>query len=72
MVQFEITPKAFANLSPGFEEREPWGPVHQRLSNPERVSRLANPSGFEVPLFFHPRVVNPGLKLANAFGVISN
>jgi len=23
-VQFEITPKALANFSPGFEEREPW------------------------------------------------
>ena len=24
MSQFEITPKALANVSPGFEEREPW------------------------------------------------
>ena len=27
-MQLEITPKAFANVSPGFEEREPW--VHSQ------------------------------------------
>jgi hypothetical protein len=32
LARFENTPKAFANFSPGFEEREPWGPAHQRLS----------------------------------------
>jgi len=39
-----ITPKAFANLSPGFERlREPWGTNSKSRPNPERVKQLANP-----------------------------
>ena len=37
LVQFENTPKAFANFSPGFEEREPWGPHIRGVLNPDRV-----------------------------------
>jgi hypothetical protein len=54
--------------------REPWG-KSKSPSNPERVRQLANP--FRVRMTFYvmaPRVLassNPGLKLANAFGVIS-
>jgi len=38
-----LTPKAFANLSPGLErERQPW--VNQEIAiNPERVPLKANP-----------------------------
>jgi len=37
------TPKAFANLSPGFELARTLGINNQRRNNPERVRRLANP-----------------------------
>jgi len=75
VMQFELTPKALANFSPGFEEREPWEPSHQRGSNPERVRQPRNPFRVERFVWFDTRVVassNPGLKLANAFGVNSN
>jgi hypothetical protein len=36
-VQFDNTPKALANFSPGFEEREPWDEQIKRRSNPETV-----------------------------------
>ena len=40
----QITPKAFANFSPGFEHlREPWGINLKIATNPERVRQLANP-----------------------------
>jgi len=29
VTQFELTPKALANFSPGFEEREPWVKSHR-------------------------------------------
>ena len=63
---------AFVNLNPGFEAREPWA-NHKRRSNPERVRQSRNP--FRVGRVFQlitqgSRASNPGLKLANAFGVI--
>ena len=69
------TPKAFANLSPGFERSENPGVCERKIKlNPERVRRLANP--FRVGMYFRfelPRLSlrsNLGLKLANAFGVM--
>jgi len=75
LASIESTPEAFANVSPGFEEREPWGQIPRDGPNPERVRRLANP--FRVKTLFDvmvPKVLassNLGLKLANAFGVDS-
>jgi hypothetical protein len=44
VVQFDNTPKAFANFSPGLErQRQPWVTGNKQLLNPERVWRLANP-----------------------------
>jgi hypothetical protein len=37
------TPKAFANFSPGFEERELWVRKQKRKLNPVRVRQLPNP-----------------------------
>jgi len=68
-----LTPKAFANFSPGFERSENPGIVIKRKTNPERVRQLPNP--FRVQSYFFHRVPglslrsNPGLSLANAFGV---
>jgi len=44
----ELTPKAFANFSPGFEEREPWVNGPENVSNPERVRQLRNPFRVEM------------------------
>jgi hypothetical protein len=42
--QFEITPKAFANSSPGLErQRQPWDHKSKVDLNPERVPLEANP-----------------------------
>ena len=69
------TPKALANFSPGFEHRENPGNKfsnrHQTLKGLDGWQTL---SGLNDYLISDPRVVaersNPGLKLANAFGVI--
>ena len=52
-----LTPKAFANFSPGFEEREPWVDHIKWHSNPERVRQPANP--YRVNFYFNggPKVV---------------
>jgi len=64
------TPKAFANFSPGFELASTLGEPIDISCNPERVCLLANPFRVWASLSRIPRVVsNPGLKLANAFGV---
>jgi hypothetical protein len=76
LVQFENTPKAFANFSPGFEEREPWGYEIPKCDETLKGFVLkANPFRVGTLLCIASRVVassNPGLKLANAFGVSSN
>ncbi len=75
MVQFENTPKALANVSPRLERSDNPGVKPKEMVNPERVRRLANPYRVQFMLGYKPRVVassNPGLKLANAFGVFSN
>jgi hypothetical protein len=47
MMQFELTPEALANFSPGFEEREPWGTsTSNRRSNPEGFAKHRTLSGF--------------------------
>jgi hypothetical protein len=78
--QFEIlmkTPKAFANSSPGLErQRQPWEQIIIIQKTLKRVSHKANPfqGCFELRRMipgFSLRS-NPGLKLANAFGVISS
>jgi hypothetical protein len=69
------TPKALANFSPGFERSENPGKTmnKRKPNNPERVSHVRNP--FRVCRKFcyaYPGFSlrsNPGLKLANAFGV---
>jgi len=51
-VQFEITPKAFANFSPGLErQRQPWDPDN-KTNNPERV-RLEDKPFQGCSLSFH-------------------
>jgi len=74
-VQFENTPKAFANFSPGFERSENPGIRWTKfVLNPERVPLKTNP--FRVGCVFNkwsPGLSlrsNPGLGLANAFGVL--
>jgi len=74
LLHFEDTPKALANFSPGFERSETPGslmqPIFQTLKGFDSIQTL---TGFHA---FFIRVVpglslrsNPGLKLANAFGV---
>ena len=74
--RFEGTPKAFANFSPGFERRENSGGLTQKPI--ETLRGFANHltlSGLRMYLNLYPELSlrsNPGLKLAHAFGVISN
>ena len=50
----QLTPKAFANSSPGFERsREPWDTNSKTRRNPERFGRLANP--YRVQRIFYVR-----------------
>jgi hypothetical protein len=74
VVQFEKTPKALANFSPGFERSEnPGKPYKEKILNPERVRPEANPYRVQEKAgYLSPGLSlrsNPGLKLANAFGV---
>jgi hypothetical protein len=69
------TPKALANLSPRLERSDNLGLTTLTVSlNPARVRLLANAfSVLFLFLFASPGLSlrsNPGLKLANAFGVI--
>jgi len=41
--QFELTPKALANFSPGLERSDNPGAVSLARGNPERVCELPNP-----------------------------
>ena len=68
-----ITPKALANWSPGL--LPPWTPILNKQLNSERVRQLvhetfANTFGVTSLDFIRPHgLSNPGLQLANAFGV---
>jgi len=71
-----ITPKAFANLSPGLECSD--NPGNFSISSIETLKGFVprqTPSGFKALFAAYPGLSprsNPGLKLANAFGVILN
>ena len=72
MVHFEVTPKALANFSPGLERSENPGTKTRKQLNPVRVYCEANPYRVQETVVIHPGLSlrsNPGLKLANAFGV---
>jgi hypothetical protein len=72
--QLEITPKALANFSPGFERsREPWGKHQNREQTLKGLGSWRTLSGFICILELYPGLSlrsNSGLRLANAFGVI--
>ena len=59
LVQFENTPKALANVSPGFEEREPWGTIYNNDGTLKGLGDWRTPSGFELLLCYGPRVLVP-------------
>jgi hypothetical protein len=70
----DLTPKAFANFSPGLEQ--PWEQKKEAGLTPKVLANitteLANAFSVALNVFNIPRVVarsNPGLKLVNAFGV---
>jgi hypothetical protein len=71
------TPKAFANFSPGLERSDNPG-IANKKNNPTLKGFVLRGtlSGFNDYLMIHSQGCrgrsNPGLKLANAFGVISN
>jgi predicted outer membrane lipoprotein len=71
---FELTPKALANSSPGFERSENPGLNPKYRFNPEEGSSCGEPfQGLCLCYCLIPGLSlrsNPGLKLANAFGVI--
>ena len=72
MGSLDLRPKAFANQPRVGAQRQPWITITFRL-NPERVRR----ERFSVLEIFYLLIPglslrsNPGLQLANAFGVIS-
>src|ERR1043165_4568519 len=69
------TPKAFANLSPRFEQRENPGLSINICSTLKGFALPQTLSGLNRFLNAIPGLSlrsNPGLKLANGFGVISN
>jgi hypothetical protein len=78
--QFEIlmnTPKAFAIPSPGVRaSREPWGIILNCDETLKGLDGWRTLSGFHDYLMFGSQGCrgrsNPGLGIANAFGVISN
>jgi len=53
---YENTPKALANFSPGFEEREPWGSIQYRVLTLKGFANRETPSGFSVYLNCYPRL----------------
>jgi len=71
--QFELTPKALANFSPGLERSDNPGAVTSKTESTLKALHRSN--AFSVARFIHVRCPglslrsNPGLKLANAFGV---
>jgi hypothetical protein len=70
----EVTPKALANSSPGFERSENPGLRNNKPMNAESVRPATPPALEDIFRGYHPRVslrCNPGLELANAFGVIT-
>jgi len=70
-----LTPKAFANFSPGFERSENPGTGPLNFHKPWKGSSQGEPFQGSAPvLFVYPGLSlrsNPGLKLVNAFGVLA-
>jgi hypothetical protein len=69
VMQFEFrqqTPRRWLISAQGWSLRQPWDYKSTVLLNPARVRLLAN--AFSVLLLF--LIGFPGLKLANAFGVV--
>ena len=67
-----ITPKVLASFQPRVELWQPWDQMGDDERNPERVCWLANPFGVgwdTAHLFPGLPKLNPGLELANTFGV---
>ena len=75
-MQFELTPKALANFSPEVRASQNPGYIRNKSGYTLKGFRTRRTlSGFNTTSILKPRVVassNPGLKLANAFGVNSN
>jgi hypothetical protein len=80
-MQFELTPEALANFSPGFSFLEPWEPSHQKYANnknvlnPEGVRQLPNPFRFIASVNRNPWFslrFEPWAGIANTFGVPFN
>jgi hypothetical protein len=75
--KWEITPKAFANVSPGFELARTLG-INSRIATLTLKGFDGWRNPFGVVKIFNIRsqgcrfASNPGLKLANAFGVFLN
>ena len=74
-MEFE-TPKALANLSPGLDRSDNPGNLNNKRRNPEKGSPWRGTlSGFDLYFNYVPGLSlrsNPGLQLANAFGVNLN
>jgi hypothetical protein len=76
VTQLNVTPKALANWSPGFEHRETPGDFTGNSLNPEKGSAVGE--RFQRSQLSQSRIQGcryaptAGLKLANAFGVNSN
>ena len=68
-----LTPKALANFSPAVRaQREPWASNKQSLETLKGFTIDKPLQGLKSPFVMYPRVlVNPGLTLADAFGVKS-
>jgi len=70
------TPKALANFSPGLERSDnPGGSFHHTIETLKGFVPRQTLSGFKAFLDVYPGLSlrsNPGLKLANAFGVIES
>ena len=68
-----LTPKALANFSPAVRaQREPWDSNKQSLETLKGFAIDEPLQGLKASFVMEPRVLaNPGLTLANAFGVKS-
>jgi len=74
--QFEFTPKALANFSPGFERsREPWGKIQNRDQTLKGLDSWRTLSGFNDYFRSNPKVVavlQPWAEISQRLRRISN
>jgi hypothetical protein len=68
LVQFEDTPKAFANFSPGLELATTLGQTREKNSTLKALGQLALANAFSVRSILS---LNPGLELATTLGQTS-